>query len=80
MPMTNPYLHFNPDEMDHILVDPAYRLEKLKELTEKSIAMQMAYIEVDNQLAKYGSYHQIPLNKTVYENWWKIEKSILKYD
>jgi len=43
MPTTNAYVHFNPDEMDHILVDPAYRLEKLKELTEKSIAMQMAY-------------------------------------
>ncbi len=21
-----------------------------------------------------------PINKTVYENWWKIEKAIKKYD
>jgi len=30
-----------------MLVDPAYRLEKLKEMTEKTIAMQLAYLEVD---------------------------------
>lgn len=57
MPTTNAYVHLNPDEMDHMLVDPAYRLEKLKEMNEKAIAMQMAYMEVDNQLSQYGSYH-----------------------
>ena len=35
MPMSNAYVHLNPDEMDHMLVDPAYRLEKLKEMSEK---------------------------------------------
>ena len=43
MPTSNCYVHFNPDEVDHMLVDPAYRLEKLKEISEKSIALQMAY-------------------------------------
>jgi len=38
---------FNPDEVDHMLVDPAYRLEKLKEIDEKMLAMQLALIEVD---------------------------------
>jgi len=47
IPMNNVYVHFNPDEVDHMLVDPAYRLEKLKEINEKMIALQMAYAEVD---------------------------------
>lgn len=63
-----------------MLVDPAYRLEKLKEMTEKTIAMQLAYLEVDKQTQGQTHYFQVPLNKTVYENWWKIEKSILKFD
>ena len=41
----------NPDEADRILVDPAYKLERLKEAHEKLYAMHMAYKEVDRQLA-----------------------------
>ncbi len=28
LPTTNIYIQVNPDEMDHLLVDPAYRMEK----------------------------------------------------
>ena len=31
VPATNVWIHVNPDEADRILVDPAYKLERLKE-------------------------------------------------
>lgn len=79
-PSTNIYVTVNPDEMDHMLVDPAYRLEKTKEAQEKLVAMMMAYKEIDKQIAPYVNSLAIPVNKTVYENWWKVEKAIRKYD
>ena len=50
VPATNVYIHINSDEADRILVDPAYKLEKLKEAHEKLYAMHEAYREVDKQL------------------------------
>lgn len=47
MPGTNVYIHVNPDESDRILVDPAYKLERLKEAHEKLYAMHSSYVEVD---------------------------------
>jgi hypothetical protein len=41
------YIHVNPDEADRILVDPAYKLERLKEAHEKLYAMHSSYVEVD---------------------------------
>ena len=51
IPATNVYIHVNSDEADRILVDPAYKLERLKEAHEKLYAMHLAYKEVDKQLA-----------------------------
>ena len=47
IPSTNVYIHVNSDEADRILVDPAYKLERLKEAHEKLYAMHEAYKEVD---------------------------------
>jgi len=47
VPGTNVYIHVNSDEADRILVDPAYKLEILKEAHEKLYAMHEAYREVD---------------------------------
>jgi hypothetical protein len=52
IPATNVYIHVNSDEADRILVDPAYKLEKLKEAHEKLYAMHEAFREVDRQMAK----------------------------
>ena len=38
-PMTNVYIHVNNDESDRIMVDPAYKLERMKEAHEKVYAM-----------------------------------------
>ena len=77
---TNVYVHVNPDEMDHMLVDPAYRMEKTKEAHEKIVALHQAFKEVDRQMEPYIETLAVPLNKGVYENWWKVEKAIRKYD
>ncbi len=39
VPATNVYIHVNSDEADRILVDPAYKLERLQEAHEKLFAM-----------------------------------------
>jgi len=51
IPATNVYIHVNPDEADRILVDPAYKLERLQEAHEKLYAMHSAFREVDRQMA-----------------------------
>lgn len=51
VPATNVWIHVNSDEADRILVDPAYKLERLKEAHEKLYAMHEAYRAVDRQLS-----------------------------
>ena len=51
IPATNVYIHVNSDEADRILVDPAYKLERLKEAHEKLHSMHLAYKKVDEQMA-----------------------------
>lgn len=53
----------NPDEADRILVDPAYKLERLKEAHEKLYAMHMAYKEVDRQLANQRFALPVPFGR-----------------
>jgi hypothetical protein len=62
------------------LVDPAYKLEKLKEAHEKLYAMHEAYKEIDRQLANHRIYVPTPYGKDLYETWFEIEKSIKKFD
>ena len=52
IPATNVYVHVNPDEADRILVDPAYKLERIKEVQEKMVAMHASYQAVDDQISK----------------------------
>lgn len=37
------YIHVNNDEADRILIDPAYKMEKMKEAHEKVYAFQTAF-------------------------------------
>jgi hypothetical protein len=41
------YIHANNDEADRIMVDPAYKLEKMKEAHEKVYAYHEAYKIID---------------------------------
>ena len=80
IPATNVYIHVNPDEADRILVDPAYKLERLKEAHEKLYAMHEAYKEVDRQMAGQRITLPTPYGRDLYETWYEIEKSITKFD
>ena len=80
IPATNVYIHVNSDEADRILVDPAYKLERLKEAHEKLYAMHEAFREVDRQMSNHRVYLPIPYGKDLFETWYKIEKSIKKFD
>jgi len=65
---------------DHMLVDPAFKLEKMKEAHEKLYAMHIAFREIDRQAAQLSSEVSTPFDKGIYENWWAVEKSIRKFD
>lgn len=80
VPATNVYIHVNSDEADRILVDPAYKLERLQEAHEKLYAMHESFREVDRQLAKHRIYLPTPYGKDLYETWYNIEKAIRKFD
>lgn len=80
VPGTNVYIHVNSDEADRILVDPAYKLERLKEAHEKLYAMHESFREVDRQLAHQRIHLPTPFGKDLYETWWKIEKAIKRFD
>lgn len=80
IPATNVYIHVNADQADRILVDPAYKLEKLKEAHEKLYAMHESYRAVDRALAKQRITLPILYSRDHYETWYGIEKSIAKFD
>ena len=80
IPATNVYIHVNPDEADRIKVDPAYKLERLKEAHEKLYAMHQAYLTVDKQMAKQRISLPVPYGRDNYETWYQIELSIAKFD
>lgn len=77
---TNVYIQVNPDQADHMLVDPAYQMERYKEAHEKLIAYHLAFKEVDQQLKKYYPSLKAPYSKDLYENWVNIEMAIRKFD
>ena len=80
IPTTNVYIHVNADEADRILVDPAYKLERITEAHEKLYAMHEAYRAVDRQMATQRVQLPVPYGRESYETWIGIEKSIRKFD
>lgn len=80
IPTTNVYIHVNNDEADRILIDPAYKLEKLKEAHEKVYAFASAFQLVDSQFKELTYQQKQPLGRDLYETWFQIEKSIMKLD
>ena len=77
---TNVYIHTNNDEQDRIMIDPAYKMERMKEATEKVYAFHEAYRLVDEQMKGLSYTMKVPFGKDLYETWYKIEKSIMKFD
>jgi len=74
------YIHVNNDEADRILIDPAYKMEKMKEAHEKVYAFQQAFSLVEDQMKAITYTQKQPVGRDIYESWFQIEKSIMKYD
>lgn len=62
------------------MIDPAYKLERLKEVNEKVYAFQEAYRLVDDQLKDVTYRTKTPFARDMYETWYNIEKSIMRFD
>lgn len=80
VPSQNVYIHVNNDEMDRIMIDPAYKLERLKETNEKIYAMHMAYDKITDQMKDMTYKVKTPIGRDMYDNWYETEKSIRKID
>ena len=62
------------------MIDPAYKMEKVKEAHEKVYAYYEAYRLVDEQVSALQFKTKIPFSKDLYESWYDIEKSIMRFD
>jgi len=79
-PSMNVYIHVNNDEADRVMIDPAYKLERLTEVNEKVYAFQQSYNAVSDQVSDLTYKLKTPLGRDMYENWYETEKSIMKFD
>jgi hypothetical protein len=82
MPTKRGYTFVNADEADHILIDPAYRMEKYKELEDNFFKFNLVKEEVDKQAKMLNIHSQTKIHVTadVYERWTEVEKEIFKFD
>ena len=62
------------------MIDPAYKMEKFKQIHEKTYAMQQAYNIVDQQMKAISYTPKQSFGRDLYESWYQIEKSIMKFD
>lgn len=82
MPSDRSYVFVNGDEADHIMTDPAYRMEKYKELENDYFKFNMVTQEIERQrkLLRNKEKDTILMPRDTYETWIKVEKSILRFD
>ena len=82
IPKDRAYAFVNADEADHIMVDPAYRMEFYKNLETDYYKRRRVSGEIARQaeLAGIDFQKKTKMDKDVYETWIKIEKEILKFD
>ena len=82
MPSDRNYVFVNADEADHIMTDPAYRMERYKELEHDYFKYNMVSQEILRQtkLLRNKERDTIMMPRDTYETWIKVEKSILRFD
>jgi hypothetical protein len=81
-PSDRNYVFANADETDHLMVDPAKRMEFYKECEEDFVKYQMVMDELDRQqnLLRLSDRDKLLLPKDIFERWYQVEKAILKFD
>jgi hypothetical protein len=82
VPRDNLYVFANADEADHIMVDPAFRLQFYKEQLDDHYRRNRVGSEIERQaeLAGFEKNNKTVMQKDVFETWLKIEKEILRFD
>lgn len=82
IPKDRTYAFVNSDEADHIMVDPAFRMEFYKNIEIDLIKRGRVGSEILRQaeLAGIEINKKIKMEKDVYETWIKIEKEILRFN
>lgn len=82
MPTDRMYLFVNADEADHIMTDPAYRMEKYKDLETDYFKYTLVADEIDRQkkLIRNAQKDTLTMPRDVYETWYQVEKAIMKFD
>lgn len=82
VPRDSLYVFANADEADHIMVDPAYRLQFYKEQLDDYYRRNRVEYEIERQseLAGFEKDNKTVMQKDVFETWLKIEKEILRFD
>jgi hypothetical protein len=82
MPIERTYLYVNADEADHIMVDPAYRMEKYKNFENDIHQYTMVMDELSRQdkILKLSDRDKLLLPRDIYERWTEVEQAILKFD
>lgn len=82
IPTDRKYLFVNADEADHIMTDPAYRMEKYKELENDYFQYNMVVQEIERQkkLLRTAEKDTQIMTRDTYETWYEVEKAILRFD
>jgi len=70
----------NPDDHDRFLVDPAYRLERVKLMEEKNHVYRKVMAEIENSFNETHGAAKLTINKTNYENLVAAEVAIKELD
>lgn len=76
----NVYSLVNPDDHDRILVDPAYRMEKIKTAEEKSNIFDFSLRLLDQAYKNKNPPSPQAIHATEYENLHEAEVSIARLD
>jgi len=81
-PSDRSYVFANADETDHLMVDPAKRMEFYKECEEDFVKYHMVVEELDRQqnLLRLSDRDKLLLPKDIFERWYEVEKAIMKFD
>jgi hypothetical protein len=82
VPNKRSFLIVNADEADHIMVDPAYRMAKYKDIEEDFGKLELVQKEIENQAKQLlrSDVDKILIPMDVFETWIEVEKAILGFD
>lgn len=81
VPSNRVYNLVNSDEHDRLLTDPAYRLERAKNLEERLYVYLYSLKEIEKEYVKnHGPIPRYPVNKVDYETLIDTEKAIMRMD